>query len=106
MMTMMNAEDIVTKLRELTPIIATRYKAREIGLFGSFARGEQNANSDIDVLAEFDDGADLFDLIGLTLYLEEILQRHVDVVPSCLIYGDSFAGEPIHSELISKFSRR
>jgi len=81
MMTMMNAEDIVIKLRELRPIIATRYKAREIGLFGSFVRGEQNANSDIDILAEFDDGADLFDLIGLTLYLEEILQRHVDVVP-------------------------
>jgi len=81
MMTMMNAEDIVTKLRELRPIIAARYKAREIGLFGSFVRGEQNANSDIDILAEFDDGADLFDLIGLTLYLEEILQRHVDVVP-------------------------
>jgi predicted nucleotidyltransferase len=81
MMTMMDAEHIVTKLRELKPIISARYKAREIGLFGSFVRGEQNANSDIDVLVEFDDGADLFDLIGLTLYLEEILQRHVDVVP-------------------------
>jgi hypothetical protein len=77
MMTMMNAEDIVTKLRELKPIIAARYKARAIGLFGSFVRGEQNASNDIDVLAEFDDEADLFDLIGLTLYLEEI---HVDVV--------------------------
>ena len=78
---MMNAEDIVTKLRELRPIITTRYKVKEISLFGSFVRGEQNANSDIDILAEFDEGADLFDLIGLTLYLEEILQRHVDVVP-------------------------
>jgi len=80
-MARMDAEDIVAKLRELKPTIAARYKAREIGLFGSFVRGEQNASSDIDVLAEFDDGADLFDLIGLTLYLEEILQRHVDVVP-------------------------
>jgi len=78
---MMNAEDIVTKLRELRPIIATRYKAREIGLFGSFVRGEQTATSDIDVLVEFDEEADLFDLIGLTLYLEEILQCQVDVVP-------------------------
>jgi predicted nucleotidyltransferase len=77
----MNTEDIVTKLRELKPTIAARYKAREISLFGSFVRGEQNASSDIDILAEFDDGADLFDLIGLTLYLEEILQRHVDIVP-------------------------
>jgi len=80
-MTIMNVEDIVTKLRELKPIITSRYKAREVGLFGSFVRGEQGANSDIDVLAEFEDEADLFDLIGLTLYLEEILQRKVDVVP-------------------------
>jgi len=55
----MSAEDIVKRLRELRPIIADRYKAREIGLFGSFVRGEQNANSDIDVLADFDDGAEL-----------------------------------------------
>ncbi len=81
MMTMMNVEDIVTKLRELKSIITTRYKVREIGLFGSFVRGEQNAESDIDIIAEFEDGADLFDWIGLTLYLEEILQRQVDVVP-------------------------
>lgn len=77
----MNIEDILTKLKELRPIITTRYKAREIGLFGSFVRGEQNPNSDIDILADFEDGADLFDLIGLTLYLEETFQRPVDVVP-------------------------
>jgi len=77
----MNAQDIVTKLKELKPIIAVRYKVREISLFGSFVRGEQEASSDIDLLAEFEDNADLFDLIGLALYLEEILQRQVDVVP-------------------------
>jgi predicted nucleotidyltransferase len=77
----MNTEDVLSKLREVRPIITARYKAKEIGLFGSFVRGEQNASSDIDILAEFEDGADLFDLIGLTLYLEEILQRKVDVVP-------------------------
>lgn len=74
-------EDILTKLKELKPIIAARYKAKEVGLFGSFVRGEQNANSDIDILVEFEDEADLFDWIGLTLYLEEIFQRPVDIVP-------------------------
>ena len=77
----MNAKDIVTKLKELKPTIAARYKVREISLFGSFVRGEQEASSDIDLLAEFEDNADLFDLIGLALYLEEIFQRQVDVVP-------------------------
>ncbi|MCX7839751.1 MAG: nucleotidyltransferase domain-containing protein [Anaerolineae bacterium] len=65
----------------MKPIIAERYKAKQVSLFGSFVRGEQTADSDVDILAEFDDDADLFDLIGLTLFLEEILQRRVDVVP-------------------------
>ncbi len=76
----MNKQDIVTKLQELKPIIAARYKVREISLFGSFVRGEEGASSDIDLLAEFEDNADLFDLIGLALYLEETFQRKVDVV--------------------------
>lgn len=78
---MLNTEGILTTLKELKPVIATRYKAKEIGLFGSFARGEQNANSDIDLLVEFEEGADLFDLVGLANYLEEVLQQKVDVVP-------------------------
>ncbi|MDD5501726.1 MAG: nucleotidyltransferase domain-containing protein [Candidatus Omnitrophica bacterium] len=44
-------------------------------------RGQQSTSSDIDVLVEFEEEADLFDLIGLTLYMEEALQRKVDVVP-------------------------
>lgn len=78
---MLNAETILAKLKELQPIIATRYKATAIGLFGSFARGEQTATSDIDLLVDFAESADLFDVIGLALYLEEIFQRPVDVVP-------------------------
>lgn len=80
-MSAMDMQDLVIKLKELKPIIAARYKAKEIGVFGSFVRGEQGASSDIDVLVEFDEEADLFDLIGLALWLEEELQRKVDVVP-------------------------
>ncbi|MEM4204146.1 MAG: nucleotidyltransferase family protein [Candidatus Methanomethylicaceae archaeon] len=65
----------------MKPFLADRYKVREISLFGSFVRREQGVSSDIDLLATFDDNADLFDLIGLALYLEEIFQRPVDVVP-------------------------
>ena len=73
--------EIVAQLKELRPIITDHYKVKEIGLFGSFVRGEQRAGSDIDVLVEFAEDADLFDLLGLTLYLEETLQREVDVIP-------------------------
>lgn len=77
----MNAQDVLIKLKELKPVMTSRYKAKEIGLFGSFVRGEQDVNSDIDVLVDFEEEADLFDLMGLTLDLEEKLHRKVDVIP-------------------------
>ena len=76
----MNANDLLARLRELKPVATTSFKAKEIGLFGSFVRGDQGGDSDVDLLVEFQEGADLFDLIGLALYLEEELQRKVDVV--------------------------
>lgn len=79
-MTVESIHKFVAQLKELRPTIVERYKVREIGLFGSFVRGEQRSSSDVDVLVEFEEDADLFDLIGLTLYLEDALQREVDVV--------------------------
>ena len=76
-----SAESILRKLKEIKPELVTRYKIREIGLFGSWVREKQRTGSDIDLLVEFDDEADLFDLIGLGLYLEEIFGCPVDVVP-------------------------
>jgi predicted nucleotidyltransferase len=76
-----NTEDILLRLRALKPEIAARYKAKKVGLFGSFVRGEQRGGSDIDVLVDFEEEADLFDLVGLALFLEEELERKVDVVP-------------------------
>lgn len=73
-------EDVLTKLRALKPQITARYKVREIGLFGSFVRGGQKEVSDIDLLAAFEEDADLFDWVGLALFLEQELQRRVDVV--------------------------
>jgi predicted nucleotidyltransferase len=76
----MDSASVLAKLRGLKPRAAASFKVKELGMFGSFARGEQNDDSDIDLLVEFEEGADLFDLMGLTLYLEEELQRKVDVV--------------------------
>ncbi|MCL5075542.1 MAG: nucleotidyltransferase family protein [Chloroflexi bacterium] len=73
-------EDLLRTLRALKPEIQARYKVKEIGLFGSFVRGEQSETSDIDILVDFAEGADLFDLVGLSLFLEGRLQRKVDVV--------------------------
>jgi len=44
-------------------------------------REGQKRKSDVDVLVDFEEGADLFDLVGLALYLEKKLRKKVDVVP-------------------------
>jgi len=54
---------------------------RRLGLFGSFARGEQRADSDVDVLVEFEPGQKTFDrFIGLSFCLEDLLGRAVELV--------------------------
>jgi hypothetical protein len=78
---MMNTEDLVDRLKALKPSLIERYKVMEIGVFGSFIRGEQTTESDIDLLVEFTEDADLFDLVGLSLFLEEALHHKVDIVP-------------------------
>ncbi len=74
-------QDVLMKLKVLKTEIAVRYRVKELELFGSVVRGEQKKDSDIDVLVEFAEGADMFDLVGLGLFLEEKLKRKVDVVP-------------------------
>lgn len=57
------------------------YGAKKLGLFGSFARDEQDASSDIDFLVEFLPGKKSFDnFIHLAYFLEELFQRRVEVV--------------------------
>ena len=73
--------ELLARLADLKPELKRRYKVREMSLFGSWVRGEQHASSDIDILVEFEDDADLFDWIGLALYLEEVFGLPVDVVP-------------------------
>ena len=52
-----------------------------MGLFGSYASEKQTDISDIDILVDFEDGASLFDFIGVSLFLEEEFKCKVDLVP-------------------------
>jgi hypothetical protein len=60
--------------------LARKHGAKTVSVFGSVARREDQPNSDIDLLVEFDESASLFDLINLKLELEEIYNRKVDIV--------------------------
>lgn len=72
--------EVLTLLRALQPAIRAQFRAEIIGVFGSFARGEQTAASDLDVLVRFQEGASLFDLVALGDYLESVLGRKVDIL--------------------------
>jgi predicted nucleotidyltransferase len=60
--------------------IASRHHARSISVFGSVARGEDRADSDIDFLVDFEPGASLLDLMNVQDDLEALLQSPVDVI--------------------------
>ena len=85
----MTRENVIQVLRSVTDESLLKYKAQIRGIFGSVARGDASEDSDIDVLVDFTEKADLFDFVGLALFLEEKLQRRVDVVPSDTIRGET-----------------
>lgn len=62
--------------------VTRRYGVTNVRLFGSFARGEQRRNSDVDLLVDLPDGMTLLKLAGLKRELEDALNRKVDVVPA------------------------
>ena len=73
-------EEIIRVLKKLKGELK-RYRVKKIELFGSVTRSEQSKTSDIDILVDFEEHVDLFDLSGLALFLEEKLKQKVDVVP-------------------------
>lgn len=60
--------------------LARQFGATHLRVFGSAARGEDDADSDVDLLVDLEPGRSLLDLAGLKLALEELLGRPVDVV--------------------------
>lgn len=75
----MTQEKIRQILREHQPSLTKRFGVRSLALFGSVARDEATAGSDIDLLVEFDRPVGLFELFGLQDELEAILGRSVDL---------------------------
>jgi hypothetical protein len=60
--------------------IAAKHGARKVRIFGSVARGEADAASDLDLLVEMEPGRSLLDLGGLLMELQDRLDARVDVV--------------------------
>lgn len=72
------SKEIIRSLEEHSEILK-KYKVKKIGLFGSFARGEQKSNSDIDFLVEFEEPT--FDnFMDLLFFLENLFRRKVEII--------------------------
>ena len=75
----MDVQGLLKDKREEILRIAAKHGAHNVRLFGSVARGEARADSDIDFLVEFEPNRSLLDQVGLGLDLEELLGRKVDI---------------------------
>ena len=73
-------EEIIEAIKKRKTVLEEKYKIKEIGIFGSYARGEQTEKSDVDILVDFYELPDVFDLLRLERSLRGTLKCKVDVV--------------------------
>lgn len=76
----MSVYELLGEKREDILSLASQYGASNVRVFGSVARGEADAKSDIDLLVDMAPGRSLFDMGGLLMDLQEMLGRNVDIV--------------------------
>jgi len=76
----MGIEEILKSKRHQILELARTYGASNVRVFGSVARGQADASSDVDFVVELDKGRSLLDLGGLLMDLQDLLGRPVDIV--------------------------
>jgi predicted nucleotidyltransferase len=77
---MYSTTQIIGILKVQKPVLEKRYCISELGLFGSYARGDYNEQSDIDILVDFNQRIDGFDYIRLAHELEDVFNCKIDLV--------------------------
>lgn len=76
----MGIDELLKAKREEILQVARQRGAFNVRVFGSVGRGEAGPESDVDFLVELEPDRSLFDLGGLLMDLQELLDRKVDVV--------------------------
>jgi predicted nucleotidyltransferase len=74
---LLNRETILKFLKEHKEMFQSKYQIKKLGLFGSYAKGEENHQSDIDILVDMPSSFDLY--YDLKEFLEEALNRSIDL---------------------------
>ena len=75
-----NKIEAIQKIQEDIETVMQKYQVKTAQLYGSFARGEQNKNSDVDLLVDFIKPIDGWTLTGMVYDLEDAVGRKVDLV--------------------------
>jgi len=74
-------DEIKEIIEQHRPELKKQFHVEKIGVFGSYARGDQKKRSDVDFLVTFDKNISLMELGGLYSFLQDIMGRRVHVVP-------------------------
>ena len=77
---MKTLDEVIKILKNRKSELKTKYNVKEIGIFGSYVKGEQTKDSDLDILVEFGSPISLFEFIDLEEYFEALTKTKVDLV--------------------------
>ena len=78
---MIKSKDDIRRLITENRVSIVNFGAKSIGLFGSFQNGTQTAESDVDLIIEFDvDKKNYDNFISLAFYLEDLFNRKVELI--------------------------
>ena len=95
---MKTLEDIITTIASHMDILASRYKVKAIGVFGSYVRGKPRRKSDIDILVTFRGSVDFIEFLKLEEYLSTFLGGKVDLVTKVAL--KPYIGKRILEEVV------
>lgn len=95
---MKSVQDISRTLFQHKTELKDKFKVKTIGVFGSYVRGEQKCNSDVDVLVEFEEPVGLFEFMKLENHLSDLLGLKVSIVSKKAL--KPYIGEHIMQEVI------
>jgi predicted nucleotidyltransferase len=76
---MLNQSQIISSLQNALPLLQKKYPITKLALFGSYARNEQNDESDIDIMVEFSRPVGM-EFIDLSFELEKLFDKKIDLV--------------------------
>ena len=76
----MNRDEVLATLRQHKQALREQFDVTGLALYGSFARDQADAESDVDILVRFDGPATSRSYFGTLFYIEDLLGRRVDLV--------------------------